>query len=68
MVGGEGALDAFEHVGWGGILLDADGSVIDLNNEARRHVGREITVCRRQVAATHRSANAELQHLIAGAL
>jgi DNA-binding CsgD family transcriptional regulator len=68
MVWGEGALDAFEHVGWGGILLDADGGVIRLNNEARRHVGREITLSKGQVAATHRSANAELQDLIAAAL
>jgi DNA-binding CsgD family transcriptional regulator len=68
MIWGEGALDAFEHLGWGGILLDADGRVIGLNSEARRHVGREITLSKCQVAATHRSANVELQVLIAAAL
>jgi hypothetical protein len=60
MVWGEGMLDAFERVGWGGLLIDADGCVIGLNGEARRHVGREIALIQGQIAATHRPANAEL--------
>jgi DNA-binding CsgD family transcriptional regulator len=68
MIWGEGALDAFEHVGWGGILIDAEGGVIGLNKEAQRHVGREVTLTNGQVTATHRSANTELQRLIDEAL
>jgi DNA-binding CsgD family transcriptional regulator len=68
MAWGEGALEAFEHVGWGGILLDADGNVVAINNEARRHLGRDITLSKCQVAAAHRLANAELQRLITEAL
>jgi DNA-binding CsgD family transcriptional regulator len=49
-------------------LIGADSSVIGLNGEARRHVGREIALIHGQIAATHRSTNAELQRLIAGAL
>src|SRR5262245_20588654 len=64
----DGMLDAFERVGWGALLIGADGSVIDLNDEAHRHVGREIALSQGQIAATHRPANAGLQRLIASAL
>src|SRR5262245_516202 len=68
MVWGEGVLDAFECVGWGALLIDADGCVIDLNSEAQRHVGNGIALAQGRVAATHRPANAELQRLIAAIL
>jgi DNA-binding CsgD family transcriptional regulator len=64
----EGMLDAFERVGWGALLIGADGCVISLNDEARRHVGSEITLAQGQIAATHRTANAELKHRIAATL
>ena len=65
MTRAEGMLDAFEHVGWGALLIDADGRVIGLNDEARRHVGCEITISHGRIAATHGTANAELEHRIA---
>jgi DNA-binding CsgD family transcriptional regulator len=68
MVWGEGMLDAFERVGWGGLLIGGDGCVIGLNGEARRHVGREIALTQGQITARHRPSNAELQRLIASAL
>jgi DNA-binding CsgD family transcriptional regulator len=68
MVWGEGMLDAFECVGWGGLLIGGDGCVIGLNGEARRHVGREIALTQGRITATHRPSNAELQRLIASAL
>jgi len=61
-------LDAFECVGWGGLLIAADGCVISLNREAQRHLGSAIAVTQGRVAATHRPANAELQRLVADAL
>jgi hypothetical protein len=68
MVWAEGMLDAFERVGWGALMIGADGCVISLNDEARRHVGSEITLAQGQIAATHRTANAELKHRIAETL
>jgi hypothetical protein len=68
MVWTEGMLDAFERVGWGALLIGADGRVINLNGEARRHVGSEITLAQGQIAATHRTSNAELKHRIAETL
>src|SRR5262245_7020975 len=61
-------LDAFECVGWGGLLIAADGCVISLNREAQRHLGSAIAVTQGRVAATHRPANAALQRLVADAL
>jgi DNA-binding CsgD family transcriptional regulator len=68
MVWAGGMLEAFERVGWAALLIGADGRVIGLNGEARRHVGREIALSQGRIAAMHRPANAELQRLIAGAL
>jgi DNA-binding CsgD family transcriptional regulator len=68
MIWGEGMLDAFERVGWAALLISADGCVIGLNGEARRHVGREIALIQGQITATHRTANAALQRVIAGVL
>ena len=64
----EGVLDAFECVGWGGLLIGADGCVISLNREAQRHLGSGIALTQGRVAATHRPANALLQRLVADAL
>src|SRR5215813_9118310 len=68
MLWADGMLDAFERVGWGALLIGADGSVIELNDEAHRHVGRDIALSKGQIATTHRPANAELQRLTAAAL
>ena len=68
MTRAEGMLDAFEHVGWGALLIDADGRVIGLNDEALRHVGSKIKIAQGRIAATHRTANAELKHRIAATL
>src|SRR5215510_3872467 len=68
MLWADGMLDAFERVGWGALLIGADGNVIDLNDEADRHVGRDITLSKGHIATTDRFANAELQRLTAAAL
>jgi hypothetical protein len=46
----------------------ARGASVSLNGEAGRHVGSEITIAQGQIAATHRTANAELKHRIAAIL
>ena len=61
----EGMLDAFERVGWGALLIGAEGRIIGLNREAERHVGSEILIAQGQIAAKHRTANAELKARIA---
>src|SRR5262245_12140296 len=61
----EGMLDAFDRVGWGALLIGAQGRVISLNTEAGRHVGSVIAIVQGQIAATHRGANAELKHRLA---
>ena len=64
----EGMLDAFDRAGWGALLIGAQGRVMSLNGQAARHVGCEITISHGQIAATHRTANAELKHRIAAIL
>ena len=68
MIWTDGMLDAFERVGWGALLIGADGSVIGLNREARRHVGRDIALSKGQIATMHRPANADLRRLTASVL
>src|SRR5262245_61725532 len=68
MIWAEGMLDAFDRVGWGALLIGAQGRVISLNTEAGRHVGSEITISQGQISATHRTANAELKHRLAAIL
>src|SRR5438270_9131353 len=68
MAWAEGMLDAFQCVGWGGLLISADGCVISLNQEARRHLGNGIILAQGRIAATDRSANPELQRVLAAAL
>src|SRR5262245_21437735 len=68
MTWAEGMLDAFEHVAWGALLIGADGRVIGLNDEARRHVGSGIKIAQGRIVATHRTANVELEHRIAATL
>jgi len=65
MVWTDGMLDAFERVGWGALLVGAEGRVISLNAEAGKHIGSEITIAQGQIAATHRTANVELKRRIA---
>jgi len=68
MIRAEGMLNAFERVGWGALLIDADGRMISLNDEARRHVGSRIKIAQGRIVATHRTANVELEHRIAATL
>ena len=68
MIWAEGMLDAFERVGWGALLIGAQGRLISLNTEAGRHVGCAITISHGHIGATHRTANAELKHRIAAIL
>src|SRR5262249_25314022 len=68
MLWADGMLDAFERGGWGALVMGADGSVIDLNDEAHRQVGRDVALSNGQIATTQRPANAELQRLTAAAL
>jgi hypothetical protein len=58
MTRAEGMLDAFDRVGWGALLIGAQGRVISFNTEAGWHVGSVITIVQGQIAATHRRANA----------
>src|SRR5829696_7980744 len=68
MLWAEGMLEAFERVGWGALLISADGGVISLNGAARRHIGSDITIAQGQIVATDRGANAELIRRIAATL
>jgi DNA-binding CsgD family transcriptional regulator len=62
----EGMLDAFEWLGYGAILVSRGGHVIDLNPEARKHVGSSIQVVGGQLTARDRDAKLRLQEFIAG--
>src|SRR5262245_32696166 len=68
MTGSQGMLDAFEGVGWGALLIGADGRVISLNGKARRHVGRAITIAQGDIAATDRTASAVLKRRVTAIL
>jgi DNA-binding CsgD family transcriptional regulator len=59
-------LDAFDWLGYGAILLGRGGEVIDLNGEARAHLGSSIQVAHGQLTARDRCAKDRLQDLIAG--
>src|SRR5262249_23032530 len=65
MVWTDGMLDAFERVGWGALLVGAEGRVISLNAEAGKNIGGESTTAEGQMGATHRTGNVELKRRIA---
>jgi len=61
----EGMLDAFDELGYGAILLSRSGTVLQSNNEAKRHLDDAIKICRDKLAARDGNANESLQKLIA---
>ena len=65
-----GVLDGLEALRCGGVLLDAGGRVVGVNEQARAYLGgRGLTVSREgHLAAGAREANAALQRLVAGVL
>jgi DNA-binding CsgD family transcriptional regulator len=64
MARAEGMLDAFDWLGHAAVLVGRDGQVIELNREARRHLGTSIQVVRGQLTASARSAKERLQELV----
>src|SRR5467141_3820844 len=62
----EGMLDAFEQLGYGAVLVDHDGHVLELNDEAKRHLGLSIQIVRGQLTASDRVAKERMQQLIGG--
>ncbi|ACA14627.1 transcriptional regulator, LuxR family [Methylobacterium sp. 4-46] len=62
------ALDAFETLRCGGLLLDASGTVLRMNAHAERQLGRGIAVVKGALLAQDRAANAALGRLIASAI
>ena len=61
----DGMLSAFDWLGYGAVLVGRDGHVIDLNSEARRHIGSSLQVVRGQLAARDRQAKGRLQEHLA---
>jgi DNA-binding CsgD family transcriptional regulator len=57
-------LDAFDWLGYAALLVGRDGQVIELNREARRHLGSSIQVVRGQLTASDRFAKERLQELV----
>jgi DNA-binding CsgD family transcriptional regulator len=62
-----GMLDAFSRLGLGAILLDHDGSVVELNDEAKKHLGSCIRVVDGRLGGIERNSNELFQSLIATA-
>jgi DNA-binding CsgD family transcriptional regulator len=60
----EGMLDAFGRLGCGAILVDRDGQVFQLNDEARKHLGLTIQIVHGQLTASDRLAKERLQQLV----
>ena len=61
----EGMLYAFDHLGYGALLVDRDGQVLGLNSQAKDHLGLSIQVVHGQLTAGDRAATERLQQLIA---
>lgn len=62
-----GMFDGCSRLGYGAILLDSKGQVLEVNDAAKVHVGACIRVAHHQVSALDRKANDRLQALIANA-
>ncbi len=65
----QGALEAFEQMGCGAVLLDGRGTVLGITPKAEEHF-RDATLLRirDKIVAGHRASDPALQRLIAGAL
>lgn len=63
-----GMLEAFDRMGAGGILIDAQGRALRLNSSVRPHIGRGLTIERGQVCASYGGADPALQALIGSAV
>ncbi|NEU11094.1 helix-turn-helix transcriptional regulator [Methylobacterium sp. BTF04] len=64
----DGALDAFDMMRCGGMLLDATGSVLRMNARARDHLGHGLTVLKGTIFTQHGPTNAALGKLIGSVL
>lgn len=66
--GHQHALDFFEQLGCGCILIDSLGRVLRVNEYASRYIGRELAISNQRLAASNPNSNAILQRLITAAL
>ena len=62
------ALDFFERLGCGCILIDASGHVLRMNEYASRYIGRDLLIGHQRLAAAHPGCNPILQRLITAML
>jgi hypothetical protein len=59
-----GVADAFDALGVGVILVDADGAALHVNTEAAGFMGANLGICARQLVAGAYEANARLQRAL----
>lgn len=62
------ALDFFERLGCGCVVIDGVGHVLEINEYAERYIGRELALRQGRLAATDPGCDADLQRLIGAAL
>lgn len=60
----KGIPDAFDLIGCACVSLDAAAQVVRMNDAARAHLGRGLTLCGRQLVASDRDSNDALQELV----
>jgi DNA-binding CsgD family transcriptional regulator len=60
-------LDAFSRLGLSAIVLDHDGRVVELNDEAKKYLGSCIRIVDGRLAGVDRQSSEQLQSLIATA-
>ena len=59
-----GVADAFDALGVGAVLIDADGAALHVNTQAAAFMGASLGVCARQLVAGTYEANAKLQRAL----
>jgi hypothetical protein len=59
-----GVADAFDALGIGAVLIDADGAALHVNSEAAGFMGASLGICARQLVAGTYAANARLQRAL----
>lgn len=59
-----GVADAFDALGVGAVLIDADGAALHVNSEAAGFMGAGLGICARQLVAGTYEANARLQRAL----
>src|SRR5450756_1034165 len=62
-----GMLDAFSRLGLGAILLDHEGRVVELNDEAKKYLGSCIRIVDGRLGGIERNSNELFQSLISNA-